>query len=122
MMCPYCGDLVEFISSKNFYGTDYGTNLYVCRKCDARVGTHGKGKNPLGTMADANLRALRKACHLHFDKLWKSRKMSRSKAYVWLSNAMDLPSEKAHIGMFDKEQCITLLQIIGKTIYKKEND
>lgn len=114
MNCPYCGKEAAFISSKQFYGRGYGTNLYVCRPCDARVGTHGKGKTPLGTMANVNLRALRKACHRHFDQLWKSKSMSRSKAYVWLAEVMNLPKEKAHIAMFDEEQCLSLLKHLTK--------
>lgn len=112
--CPYCGRQAEFISSKEFYGRDYGTNLYLCRPCNAYVGTHGKSKKPLGTMANVTLRSLRKACHYHFDKLWrgKQKRMSRSNAYRWLQKAMGLPQEKAHIAMFDEKQCKKLLSIL----------
>lgn len=104
------------MSSKEFYGRDYGTNLYVCLPCDARVGTHKGSKTPLGTLANAALRDLRMQCHKVFDRKWKSGKMSRTDAYVWLQEHMNLPAEKAHIGMFDKEQCNKLLKIL------KEND
>lgn len=114
MKCPYCYGDTEFLSSKQFYGRDYGTNLYVCRRCDARVGTHGKGKTPLGTMADKRLRVLRKCCHTHFDKLWKSKQMSRSKAYQWMAHVIGVSKEEAHIAMFDEEQCMKLLKILTK--------
>ncbi|MFJ8103369.1 zinc-finger-containing protein [Lysinibacillus sp. NPDC096212] len=84
MICPYCQTQAEFISSKDFYGTNYRTNLYVCRPCDARVGTHGRGKTPLGTMANAELRELRKLCHARFDVRWKFGKVSRYIASVFL--------------------------------------
>lgn len=115
MNCPYCNNKAEFISSKQFYGTDYGTNLYVCRPCDARVGTHGKGKKPLGTMANVKLRALRRTCHQVFDKRWKykrNRHWSRHNAYKWLQKVMNLSAEQAHIGMFNEEQCFKLLKIL----------
>ena len=114
MQCPYCKSEAEFITSKEFYGRDYGTNLYLCRPCNAYVGTHGNSKKALGTMANVTLRALRKACHQQFDRLWrgKCKRMSRSKAYVWLQQNMDLTSEKAHIGMFDELQCQQLLKIL----------
>ncbi len=114
MICPYCKKPAEFMSSVDFYGHDYKTNLYVCLPCDARVGTHGRGKTPLGTMANSNLRSLRKECHRRFDVRWKTGKVSRSKAYQQLAEMMNLPSEKAHIGMFDKVQCTKLLSLIPK--------
>ncbi|UPW82354.1 zinc-finger-containing protein [Lysinibacillus sp. Ag94] len=112
MICGYCGNEAEFMSSKQFYGRDYGVNMYVCRPCDAYVGTHGKGKTPLGTLANARLRNIRRAAHSMFDPLWKGkyRKMSRSKAYRVMQELMDLPPKKAHIGMMDEEQCFELIR------------
>ncbi|MBN8200511.1 zinc-finger-containing protein [Bacillus sp. NTK034] len=106
MNCPYCGNEAKFLTTKEFYGKDYGTNVYSCKPCNAYVGTHGRSKTPLGTMANPKLRSLRKCAHSLFDPLWKSKKkqMSRTSAYVWMQKAMNLPAEKAHIGMFNEEQ------------------
>lgn len=112
MNCPYCGEQAEFISSKDFYGKDYGTNMYICRPCDARVGTHGRGRTPLGTLANHELRELRKECHRRFDRFWKSGQCSRSQAYVWLQETFNLTPEEAHIGMFREEQCRKLLRYV----------
>ena len=111
MECPYCSGPVKFLSSKEFYGKDYGTNVYVCFPCDAYVGTHGKGKTPLGTLANKRLRTLRMTAHSIFDPLWKGkhRKMGRGKAYGVMQALMNLPPEKAHIAMFDEEQCLMLI-------------
>lgn len=114
MICTYCNNEAQFTTSKEFYGHDYKTNLYVCRPCDARVGTHGRGKTPLDTMANSELRGLRKECHRRFDVRWKTKQVSRSKAYQQLAGMMDLPPEKAHIGMFDETQCKKLLSLIPK--------
>lgn len=116
VICPYCNNGAEFVTSKNFYGKDYGSNLYVCYQCDARVGTHGKGKTPLGTMANKKLRALRKTCHQVFDKTWKYKKpkqFARKSAYQWLQKEMNLTPEEAHIGKFNEEQCLELLKIMS---------
>lgn len=67
-------------------------------------------------MANEELRQLRMKCHRVFDVKWKSGKMTRNKAYKWLQNKMNLSSEDAHIGRFNKTQCIQLLKIL------KEND
>ncbi len=114
--CPYCLKQAEYVTSKEFYGQQYKNNLYVCYPCDARVGTHGKGKRPLGTMANKQLRALRMSCHQVFDNRWKNKKRGKSKArkkaYLWLQEAMNLSEKEAHIGKFNKEQCFKLLEIM----------
>lgn len=112
MDCPYCGHEAEFMTTKQFYGVDYGTNVYVCKDCDAYVSTHGKGKTPLGTMANKELRELRKICHGLFDPLWQRGQYSRTGAYRFLQRTMDLPAEKAHIAMFNTEQCKKLIAIL----------
>lgn len=110
VLCPYCGNKAKFITSKELYGKDYGSNVYICRPCNAYVGTHGRGKTPLGTLANRNLREMRKRTHAAFDPLWKTNRMSRSQAYKWMQDVMGLPAEKAHIGMFDEKQCLELLK------------
>jgi hypothetical protein len=115
VICPYCGNETKFMTSKEFYGIDYGTNIYVCYPCDAYVGTHGKSKNPLGTPANRELREMRKYAHSMFDPLWKRRKMNRTNAYKWMQQVMDLPPEKAHIGMFNEEQCWKLIKCVKES-------
>jgi len=61
------------------------------------------------TPADYETRQLRKECHGLFDAL-PMRKASR---YKWLAEKMNLEPGQAHIGMFDKEQCMRLIEIIG---------
>lgn len=114
MECPYCTGPVEFTTSKQFYGINYGINIYVCYPCDAYVGTHGKGKTPKGTIANKQLRSLRMTAHSIFDPLWKGkfRKMGRAGAYRLMQRLMDLPPEKAHIAMFDENQCRLLISKI----------
>jgi hypothetical protein len=50
--------------------------------------------------------------HAVFDPIWKSGRMTRHAAYKWLSDAMDLPKEQTHIGMFDIGQCLKVEQLI----------
>lgn len=100
------------MSSKEFYGVDYGTNIYSCKPCDAYVGTYGATYRALGSLATKELRELRRASHQAFDILWKSGRMDRSGAYAWLSEKMGLPTSKTHIGMFDEKQCKEVLRLI----------
>ncbi|OAB30213.1 hypothetical protein PMSD_20730 [Paenibacillus macquariensis subsp. defensor] len=113
-MPPFCGTEARFISSKEFYGKDYKTNIYSCKACDAYVGTRGNGKTPLGTMVNAELREYRKRAHSAFDQLWKGEKMSRAGAYKWMAVQMGLDARDAHIAMFDVDKC---KRLIGYTLY-----
>lgn len=60
---------------------------------------------------NAETRALRGLCHKHFDAGWRdgSRWASRDVAYAWLQKNMGLSEDKAHISLFDKQQCLRLL-------------
>ena len=104
--CDYCGRRAEFVDSKEIYGKSYGM-VYRCRPCGAYVGVHKGSDVPLGRLANAELRYWKKAAHAAFDPLWQYGrfKHQRNAAYRWLSEQMQLPVEKTHIGMFDIEQC-----------------
>lgn len=114
--CPYCNRTPEFMTSKEFYGTDYGSNVYVCRPCDAYVGTHGRGKTPLGTLANEETRRWRKTAHSILDPMWKGKyqTMSRGQVYGWLQATMNLSAEAAHIGKFNVQQCKELVEHVKK--------
>ena len=38
--------------------------------------------------------------------------MSRTAAYVWLSEKLGIPTELCHVGMFDEETCRRALDIL----------
>lgn len=117
--CDYCGRLAEYVNSAIVYGgRSYGM-IYYCPPCNAYVGVHKGTDKPLGRLADANLRFWKKNAHAAFDPLWKSRRMSRSQAYSWLSAKMGLSPELTHIGMFDVAQCKQVVNIM-KSELKKE--
>lgn len=116
LRCGYCGTRPKLVTSKEFYGRDYGTNVYLCKNCNAYVTTHRFSTKPMGTLANEELRKLRIKCHNYFDPFWRMGCVTRDEAYEWLSIVMDLPPEKAHIGMFDEEQCRKLLDILQKGV------
>lgn len=68
------------------------------------------------TPADAETRKLRNYCHRLFDPLWRGRKVFKGRwdAYKWMSSVMGTKGNKTHIGMFNKEQCLTLLEALTK--------
>jgi len=118
VICPYCGSDAKLIDSELVYGLgrSYGL-VWDCRPCDAYVGTHKikeKKNQPLGRMADRQLRFWKIQAHQAFDPLWKDKHMPRSSAYAFLAMVMRLPLEAAHIGMFDIAQCQLAIQKINE--------
>lgn len=97
--------------------------IYLCKKCVAWVGVHKGTDVALGRLANAELRILKKEAHFYFDTLWRrkmekgfTKKEARSKAYVWLSNEMNILPEFTHIGMFDVPQCKKVIELCKKYI------
>jgi len=80
--------------------------------CKHAVGCHPGTADPLGTPADPETRQWRHRAHEVFDRLWQGpqAKMSRQKAYRLLQRIMGLSEDEAHVGMFNKDQCQTLIR------------
>lgn len=110
VICNYCGKPAEYVDSTVVYGSSYGM-IYYCKPCNAWVGVHKGSSSPLGTLANAELRACRRKAHGMFDRIWRRRWMSRSKAYAWLAVQMGLTLEETHIGMFSVEQCRKVIDL-----------
>jgi hypothetical protein len=71
----------------------------------------------MGRLADRHLRYWKHRAHEAFDKLWKTpNRLNRKDAYKWLAEKMSLPRSKCHIGMFDVEQCKTVIQLCGERV------
>lgn len=89
---------------------------YLCKPCNAYVGVHRGSTTPLGTLANAELRELRKASHEVLDKYWKpgpSKMTNRSVVYRLLASIMSLRPKDAHIGMFNEWQCHEVIKIFS---------
>lgn len=126
-ICPYCDKPSKLVDSKVIYGKSYGM-VYHCRPCDAYVGVHRGTVNPVGTLANSELRDWRKRAHAMFDPFWQKplqdeiaqnagvtpkgiKSRHRGKAYRALSESMDLSIHHCHIGMFTVEQCREVVRI-----------
>ena len=126
-ICPYCGSKTAYVDSSVIYGKSYGM-IYLCELCDAYVGVHKGTDNALGRLANKELREAKKQAHYYFDqisktglinKIWKEyipNTGNRNKAYLWLSKQMAIDIELCHIGMFDTEQCLKVIQICKKNL------
>ena len=125
LLCPYCGKIPLLVDSKEIYhGRSYGM-IWLCRPCNAYVGTHKDSKDhkPLGRLANAELRKWKVITHDVFDKIWQkildekkySKHIARNYAYKWLSEKMYLDLSDCHIGMFDVPQCKKVVEICSST-------
>ena len=120
-VCPYCGKEVVCRDSDIIYGRSYGM-VWVCSswpKCDAYVGCKKGTSQPLGRLADKELRFWKKQAHDKFDKLWKNGDMNRTYAYTWLSRTLAIPPEKCHIGMFDITLCKAVCTAVSRYYAEK---
>lgn len=116
VICDYCGRPAKLVESIMVYQHDHG-NIWYCPDCHAWVGVHKATNEPLGRLADAELRLWKRQAHRAFDPLWRGKeKRTRRWAYEWLAGEMGLPLERAHIGMFDVEQCKQAIKICKEAI------
>ncbi|MGF7131966.1 hypothetical protein P3T40_003449 [Paraburkholderia sp. EB58] len=115
VVCPYCDRDAVLVKGTVIYPHRqdlYARNFWHCASCDAYVGTHRRnrklklnGDEPLGRLANRELRKAKVATHAAFDPLWVSGAMTRQAAYEWLAGAIGVSSDNCHIGMFDLDAC-----------------
>ena len=114
MYCPYCGGRTELRSADGIYHDNRdGTMLYVCKnypRCDTYVRVRPGTMEPIGTLANGRLRALRTEAHRYFNQLYERGIMSKREAYEWLSQMIGLPMSKTHIGMMGEYYCELVIE------------
>lgn len=103
--CPYCHKEAVLVTTEEFYGRDYGTNIWKCDPCGAYTSTHGRTGKAKGTLAKKALRDLRMQAHDIVDPMWREGHMSRTAMYRWMSKVMGLSKDDTHIGFFNEDQC-----------------
>lgn len=108
--CPYCGSKAIWDSGALLQRS---ISAWVCAKwpvCDAYVGCHPNTKTPLGSLANAELRAGRMRVHHRMDQLWRNSggALNRKEAYALVAAVMGRrsfhagTSRNSDIEAFDK--------------------
>ena len=119
-ICRYCGGVIRLVSAQAVYGSavkrlglekEY---IYQCQNCNARVGCHKGTKRPLGHVANETLRLKRMETHQVYDAFWKRSGMTRTQAYKWLAEQMNLTEDRANIGSFEMDQCQMVIELCKK--------
>lgn len=119
-LCPYCSKQPVLVTGDVVYKKRPDLkhlSFWLCAPCDAYVGCHkaglgfGDGTRPLGTLANAELRAARNKAHAAFDPIWQSGSMGRRKAYGWLAQALGISVKRTHIAEFDLATCEQVVKL-----------
>lgn len=124
MKCPYCGGSVTYRSADGIYRENpRGVMLYVCSRypsCDAYVRVHEGTTIPVGSLANGELRALRREAHQWFDRLYREGVMTKDDAYEWLSELLSAPRSQAHIGYLGEYRCRQVIAESRKLVERKQ--
>lgn len=112
--CPYCYNKASLVTGREIYPHTKNLNhkfIWLCKKCDARVGCHGNTRKPLGTLANAELRRHRQSCHKAIDWVWKTGKLNRNEVYRRLAKRLQIQLKFCHIALFDVAMCMRVLDV-----------
>lgn len=66
----------------------------------------------LSTQLNSEVSIMRGATHKKFDRIWKQGYMTRTSAYVWLAEQMQIDRKHAHISLLDVEQCKEIQRLV----------
>jgi hypothetical protein len=110
VICPYCGSHAILQDAFVIYRRMGFGQVYQCPNvpCDAYVGVHENTVKSKGSLADWNLRELRKQVHVVFDPLWRGNRMvERTEVYAAAAQVLSL--KEFHIGDMRDEQAQAFL-------------
>lgn len=121
-LCDYCGVETERVTGADIYPHRpdlAGKIIYRCLPCDAWVGCHPGTTQPLGRLANAELRAAKREAHQALDPLWRKKMRisgcakgkARGLAYKWLADQLGIDPKGCHIGMFTVELCRRTVEV-----------
>lgn len=109
IICPYCKSEAKLVTGERMYS--YGDEswrkkrlYWECPFCLASVGCHPGTTQPLGRLADSELRIMRRETHLIFDTIWKENYMTRYRAYSWLAKRLGISEKTCHISLLSLEK------------------
>ena len=127
VICQYCRNTADRVTGREIYPHRKdlcGKIFYRCVDCDAYVGCHPGTAEPLGVLANAELRKWKQATHSAFDPIWMERLskkkaadpkytkgMARGGRYKKLAELLGISKTECHIGMFDVKTCKLAIEI-----------
>lgn len=135
VICPYCGKQAELVKGWQIYPnaeTWGNANFWACFDCEAWVGCHRRnrkygrtGEEPLGRLANAELRTAKRHVHRLLDPLWQRKGIRRSEVYKLLARRLGIAVRDCHVGEFDVERCrdaYRVLQGVHRELWKVSHE
>lgn len=116
VVCDYCHRDAVRVGAEKIYPHRpdlLGKWFWECEPCGAYVGCHPGTTNPLGRLANAELRRAKQSVHRILDPLWKSGKMKRKAAYALLAERLNIAPQNCHVGMFDVDTCKAAVNVLA---------
>lgn len=115
--CDVCKHEVYYIEHLQKFGhmrNSRNVGMWKCKnnKCRALVSCHPGTTNPVGYMAQEQLRRLRTECHRAFDMLWSCNNspFTRQSAYYWMAGILNIPKECSNISKLTEEQIHVVIE------------
>lgn len=112
--CDYCGQPAHLVNGLVIYPNRpdlADLSFYLCSPCQAYVGCHKGTLQPLGRLANAELRKYKSIAHKYFDAYWRNGTLKRTEAYSLLAERMKILKKHCHIGKFSVQQCKQVIAI-----------
>lgn len=122
LICPYCRSKASLVDAYAVYAKSGFGKVYACDaypQCDSYVGVHKQSDTPLGSLANPELRALRKQCYAVFDPLWHDEGFARHEVYRVLTEAMSL-RRQVHIAEFREADAKKMLALADSPLKVRE--
>ena len=127
LKCPYCGAYAYCRPASVVYGNvsrRKDSYLYICSRwpvCDSYVGAHQNSREPLGTLANSELRHKRILAHRALSELQRQRHMKKWEAYIWLQAKLGLSESQTHISMFSEYMCEQTISMCRQALAPPHN-
>ena len=133
VLCQYCGGQALLKEGAFLFGENsFVKNVFVCVRypeCDSYVQAHEKSLEPMGQLANAELRRKRMLAHMYFDKLWKeahgaTRKpiFTRQQAYKWLADRLGGHTRHNHIGLMGEGLCDKVIKEAKRVLWRQQQN
>jgi len=123
VLCHYCNKRAELVTGNKIYPNRrdlWDKSFWRCLPCKAYVGCHGQSSQPLGRLADKELRKYKSLTHQAFDPVWQRGYMPRREAYSWLADKLGIAEQECHIAEFDVSECKLVIAFSNRYLKQKE--
>lgn len=122
VICPYCQQAALRMTGRELYPRKpelANKHYHVCRNCDAWIGCIDGTWEPIGHLANAELRRAKQDVYAAIEPIYLkamsennwTKSLARNLVYGWLATELNMTSGTASIGDFDLKQCQLVLLI-----------